>query len=358
VSDIGAEQRGDVYEMLWDCRFCGTTKLLGKTHRFCPACGSPQDPSWRYYPADDEKIAVKDHVYVGADKTCASCGTLNAANAEFCPRCGAPQTEAAQVKQLGMRSAEKDQKLDREDLTARQDAEAAILVSGIAQTAPKKSSGFKLWHLGLVAVVLAVIGGGLFVVFSTRESSVYVSDFRWERSIDVEEMRAVSDSSVCSSMPGDAYDVDRRREQVDTRRVADGETCRRVQVDQGDGTFREQQQCETKYREEAVYGDVCYYTVDRWDFDRTVESEGDKDTEPFWEDLNLRRTGSCLGCEREVDDSRKESYILVLTGDGGTEYECAVEYEVWDSAELESTWKLSIGSVMGDARCDTLAPTG
>jgi RNA polymerase subunit RPABC4/transcription elongation factor Spt4 len=357
VSDNIADQQDNVYEMLWDCRFCGTTKLLGKTHRFCPACGSPQDPSWRYYPADDEKIAVKDHVFVGTDKTCSACGTLNAGNAEFCPRCGAPQTDSAKVKQLGTRTAAQGQTLEREDLTARQDAEAAVAVSGIAQTAPK-SGGVKLWQIGLIAAVVVVIGGALFAIFSTQESSVYVSGFRWERAVDVEQMQAVSDKSLCSSMPGDAYSVSRRREQVDTRRVADGQECRRVQVDQGDGTFREQQQCETKYREEPVYGDVCYYTVDRWRYDRTVKSEGDKNVQPFWQDLQLRRTGSCLGCEREVDNSRKESYILILKGDGDAQYECPVEQEVWDRTSLESTWKLEVGRVLGDARCDTLKPAG
>lgn len=357
--DINAEQSDSgatsVYEMLWDCRFCGTTRLLGKTHRFCPACGSPQDPSWRYYPADDEKIAVKDHLFAGTDKTCPACGSLNAANAEFCPRCSAPQTEAATVKQLGMRTADQGKNLDREDLLARRDAEAAVEVSGLAQTAPKSSGGVKLWQLGLIALVVAVIGGGAFAFFSTSESTVYVGDFRWERSIDIEQMQAVSDSSVCSSMPGDAYSVSRRREQVDTRRVADGETCRRVQVDQADGTFREEQRCETKYREEPVYGEMCYYTIDRWRFERSLTTEGDKNREPFWSAENLR-AGSCRGCQRESD--RSENYLLVLQGDGDAQYECAVDYEVWRQAQLESVWKLEVGRVMGDARCDTLEPAG
>jgi hypothetical protein len=80
----------------------------------------------------------------------------------------------------------------------------------------------------------------------------------------------VSDRAVCSSMLGDAYNVSRRREQIDTRRVQDGETCIRQQVDQGDGTFREQQVCSPKYREEPVYGDICCYSIDRWQVERTV----------------------------------------------------------------------------------------
>jgi len=31
------------YEMLWDCRYCGTKKLLGKTHRHCLECGGAKD---------------------------------------------------------------------------------------------------------------------------------------------------------------------------------------------------------------------------------------------------------------------------------------------------------------------------
>src|SRR5262245_36399297 len=78
-----------VYEMLWDCAFCGTRKLLGKTHRHCPACGAPQDPARRYFPSDDEKVAVKDHVFVGVDRVCPACGAPGSRAAAHCGGCGA-----------------------------------------------------------------------------------------------------------------------------------------------------------------------------------------------------------------------------------------------------------------------------
>src|SRR3954468_1308596 len=79
-----------VYEMLWECAYCGTRGLLGKTHRFCPRCGAPQDPGRRYFPSDEEKVAVHDHVYVGADRMCRACGSAMSAKAVHCTQCGAP----------------------------------------------------------------------------------------------------------------------------------------------------------------------------------------------------------------------------------------------------------------------------
>src|SRR6185295_10750417 len=87
-----------VYEMLWDCAYCGTRKLLGKTHRFCPKCGAPQDPEKRYFPTEDEKVAVEDHVYVGADRLCGNCGSAMSAKALHCTQCGAPLEGAREVK--------------------------------------------------------------------------------------------------------------------------------------------------------------------------------------------------------------------------------------------------------------------
>ena len=59
------------YEMLWDCSACGTKGLLGVSHRRCPNCGAPQDPTTRYFPAPGSEVLAADHVYAGADWRCA-----------------------------------------------------------------------------------------------------------------------------------------------------------------------------------------------------------------------------------------------------------------------------------------------
>ena len=76
------------YEMLWDCQYCGMEKLLGVSQRFCPGCGSVQNPDSRYFPEDKDKVAVADHKYIGADKHCSACDTPNAAMAKHCINCG------------------------------------------------------------------------------------------------------------------------------------------------------------------------------------------------------------------------------------------------------------------------------
>lgn len=350
------EKKGDttvyddgVYEMLWDCKFCGTEKLLGKTHRFCPNCGSAQDPEWRYFPSEDEKIAVRDHKFVGADKTCPACGTLNAGDAEYCIRCGAPQTEAARVKQLQTRTGNQ---LGTQNLS---DLQRQRFEKSVGKEPKKKSGGLPVWAYFLILLIIGGIGFGAFAVFSTQEVQAYVSDFHWERTIEIEKKVPISGKSDCGREPAGAYSIDRRYEQVGTKRVADGETCTNRQVDQGDGTFRQQRVCETNYRNEPVMGYVCYYTVDQWRFDREVKAEGNKDVQVVWPEVNLSRTGDCRGCERE--GTREANYYLVLTADGGVEHECEVDVSMWQDSNLERTFSLQISTVGGGARCDTLIPS-
>jgi hypothetical protein len=343
-----------VYEMLWNCRYCGTEKLLGKTHRFCPNCGATQDPEWRYYPSDEEKVAVKDHVFVGADHTCPSCGTLQAANVKFCTRCGAPQDAAEAVK---TQAARVGNAFTGEDLHTRQQVEFDQLTGrdSLASRSTKAKPRSPLMGIIIAVIVIAVIGGILYAIFASREAVVYAAGFQWERVVYVEELKSVPGRSVCSSMPAGAYSVDRRREQVDTRRVPDGESCTNRQVDNGDGTFRQERVCQTTYRDEPVYGDVCYYTIDLWQPDRESRISGDKSTEVVWPDPRLAPTGNCRGCERE--SGREELYVLVLR-DGDKTYECPVTPELWQATNIEDTFNLQVAQVGGAPRCNTLERAG
>jgi hypothetical protein len=348
ADDVKVGSDGKVYEMQWDCKFCGTKKLLGKTHRFCPNCGGQQDPSWRYFPADSEKVAVQDHVFVGADKVCPACKSLSAASAEFCGNCGSPLDKAAAAQTLGERKTGEGQEFATENLKERQQAAQRPQ----AQTAPKPKSGGinKLWIiLGVIAVV--VIGGIIFVATSTKTTTVAVKAFRWEREIRIESLQAIPGKTNCDSVPASAYSINRNYEKVGSHSEQDGETCERKQVDQGDGTFREEQSCSPKYKQVDDYGYMCTYVLNTWAYSRSLTSNGDKTLAVSWPEENIS-TGSCLGCEREA--SRNETYYLVFTGDGGKTFECPVPADEWNATKLEQAFNIKIGTVLKDARCDTL----
>jgi hypothetical protein len=348
----------NVYEMLWDCKFCGTKKLLGFTQKHCPNCGGQQDPSWRYYPSDSEKIAVKDQIYVGADKICPACQSLNGAKSEFCGNCGAPLTAAAEAKRLQDQQKAQGQSFETEDLAKRQRQEFEQSVGGRmrSQDTPKRS--IKPWQIILAVVGLLICGGVLATVFLTKDVTVSVSGHRWERAINIEQLKPESGRVVgtCGSAPIDAYNRSQRTEQVGSRQVPDGQECSTRRVDRGNGTFKEEQECHTKYRSEPVYGPVCYYTVDRWGVNRSVKAQGDLSTPVNWPPTNITSSCNSIGCERE--GNRSEKYVLIFTQDSKKTFECAVPVEQWQNAKVESRFTVKQGVVLGDPRCDTLKPVG
>ncbi|MCC7075096.1 MAG: zinc ribbon domain-containing protein [Deltaproteobacteria bacterium] len=320
------------YEMLWDCSSCGTKKLLGKSHRRCPHCGAPQDPTTRYFPPAGEEVAVEGHVYVGVDWRCAGCETPNSRAADFCVNCGNPREGNAAVTRVD------------DAPTPRAPAARA--------GAPASSGRWKGWLLFggvLGGVVLVAL---LIATFWTRDTAVTIAAHRWTRSIDIEEMAARSDSAWCSSMPGDAYSVRRSREVRSHRDVPDGQECHTVRNDNGDGTFSTSQECSTRYRSEPVYDDKCYFTVNRWGHARTATAEGTGVAPPpTWPAVRLTRTGSCLGCERE--GARRELLTLKLDGPK-RDWDCEVDAARWQRLSDGASARVKVRVVTGGAVCSSL----
>jgi hypothetical protein len=343
------------YEMQWDCKYCGTTKLLGKTHRFCPNCGAAQDPKSRYFPSDDEKVAVEDHVFIGKDKTCKSCSTLNSASAEFCMQCGAPLANAEAASTLSDQVVKEGQRFESSgprDLSQERFDEEMKRIG-----AAKQAKSGPNWVLyGIVAVVALIIIGGLVAIFWKQDASAYVSGHSWERTVNIEQYSAVSESAWCDAMPSGAYSVTRREEQRSSRQVPDGEECSTRRIDNGDGTFTERRECQTKYRDEPVYDDRCYYTINRWVFERAVKASGASlNDEPRWPDANISRSGTCVGCERE---GTREDHYRVDLRQGENTYTCDVSEAMWRNMPIESTWEFKVGVVTGRPDCSTLKPAG
>ena len=325
-----------VYEMLWDCEYCGTAKLLGLTHRFCPNCGSPQNPEKRYFPSDEDKVAVEDHDYYGVDRMCPACDNPCSAKIEFCTQCGAPLTDAAKAEQQAsqVRAAGAS---EFEPETAKSTAEVGT----------KKKKNMKRVLVGGGGAAAA---GVLTAVFWTQEVGVTLSDHSWVREVEIEDFQPRSKSAWCENTPGDAYRVSRKQEVRSHRQVADGQECSSQRVDQGDGTYREVENCRPKYRSEPVYDSKCYFTVDRWEYARSITAKGN-DKKPYWPEMKLERSGDCVGCERT--GKREEKYLVHLRGKDDR-YTCPLEFVRWNASVPESRWQLEVGAIGGGARCGTL----
>ena len=177
------------YEMLWDCQFCGTSKNLGKTHRFCPNCGAPQNPDSRYYPSDEEKIAVEDHKFVGVDITCPACNQLNGAANEFCQQCGSPLSEGAKAKTLEAQSKSAggifESSGSRDVVQELHDAEMERI--GVKPKEKAKRGGSNLKVYAIIGAVIAALAAIVFVFNMTESATVYADSHSWERTVSVDK---------------------------------------------------------------------------------------------------------------------------------------------------------------------------
>jgi hypothetical protein len=342
------------YEMNWDCQFCGTSKLLGKTHRFCPNCGGPQNPDARYFPPDDEKVAVEDHELVGRDVACPACGSWNSAKSVHCGTCGAPLEGGQEAAAIGdgdtLTAAQFSAYAQSRDVgreAHQQQLEAAAAASG------DKEGGGGLPIGAIIGVVAVVVIGVLVFLFNqTTETGVIVREHEWTRTIEVEEFSRVSDGNWQLDVPSGAYNERCSQRQNGTRRVEDGQTCETVRRDNGDGTFMEREECQPTFREEPIIDTWCDYDIDRWEPGANVVTSGGLNDTPTWGSLDYSCANARIGCGREA--GRTEVYRVIFEGDGDT-YRCTFSQEEWADIPVESRWTLEVRA-LGGAACDTLAP--
>ena len=353
------------YQMLWDCEYCGTTKLLALDHRHCPGCGTPQDPDRRYFPGDEDKVAVEDHQFVGADWQCASCDSPNATGADFCVNCGAGKeggqavgrradraaAEGAAFEQDTVKQATQEAKArrhaDREAEQAEYEARRAA-AGGRPAKGQGGGKGKILLMIGLAAVVLVIL-----LLFWKKSATVTVSGHTWTRAVDIERFQANEASAWCDEMPRAAYSVTQRREKRGTERVEDGETCQTVQQDQGDGTFKEIEECSPTYRDVDVFDQKCYFRIDSWTVIRTETASGASLAEtPHWPDPRLARTGLGLGAERE--GQRSETYTVSFRHDDGETDTCTFDEARWRSFTVGQQLDVKVGGLTGGLACGSL----
>lgn len=320
-----------VYEMVWDCRYCGARKLLGLTHRHCPNCGAQQDPNARYFPPDHEKVAVQNHEFVGADVQCKYCGGASSKRAHNCGQCGAALVEGTAVR-------------------AQQAPQP--LLAGPPSAPPRRAA----WKVVAPIVALLAVGVVVVAVLWKKPQQFVVSARTWQRSITVERLGPSRESTWCAELPSGAAQVSRHRERHGAKQVPDGEDCHQQKQDRGDGTFKEVQVCKPKFRDEPIYEEKCDFVLEKWSKQREALAEGGAADAPRWPEVTLARAGcNVVGCERE--GLRSESYKVTLTDQAGEVYGCFLPQNAWSTFTDGRKYNGKLRALVGTLDCSSLVAT-
>ncbi len=329
-----------VYEMLWDCSYCGQTKNLGLTHRYCPSCGAPQQPERRYFPPEDQKVAVQNHQFVGADLACPACQTPSSSAARNCGNCGSPLQGAGAVATVA------DAPVGGPPPVAQQPPAAMP-----AQKSGGSKKGCLFGALGVL--LLGTLVSVCLFFFWKEDKTVVVDSHSWRRAITIERYQTANDSAWCDQLPAGARVTGRTQRQRGSRQVQDGQDCTTRNVDNGDGTFRQVQDCRPRTREEPTYADHCSYSIERWERVNEAVAQGQGTSPaPSWP---VAQVTGCqqMGCTRA--GARTETYTLHLTVDNQRQT-CTVAEQRWNQVQDGSRWKASVGVMSDDVDCGSMTP--
>jgi hypothetical protein len=347
------------FEMLWDCSSCGKTKLLGITHRHCPECGAGQDETKRYFPSDEDKVAVKDD-YAGADRKCPNCDHPNGAKANNCVNCGAPLEGATSVKARSDQVVQEGQKFAADSATNAEvelSQKKTMEASGAPKPKPvmqtKKRSLLWLWILLVVAALIFLIW---FVCIRKRTADFTVTGQHWTKVIAVEKYQQVPHEDWRDRAPNNVVRTDNCHDkQRSSNKIPDGQDCHTRRVDKGDGTFEEKQECTPRYREDPVYDTWCTFYVDEWKQDHEVTATADDGKEPKCPDPGVKPSPILAEGNMRAGEC-KDNLNVDLEEKGGKKHHCDnVKKDLWTKLTKGTAAKGTVRASGGDIVCSDLA---
>lgn len=352
------------YEMFWDCPSCHTKKLLGVTHRHCPNCGHYQEENLRYFPEENEKIALKDHIYHGVDWDCKYCSTPNSNIANFCTNCGAGKDGTAPVKLI-----DNHKKSNNKNISPNQHTNHITPSSNNLGSNKQDNSSMKYLFIGIPLFLILVF---IILFFIKNDEKLQISSKTWERKISVERFSKLSGSEWCNSVPYNAYDITKHKEVRTYNKIPDGETCSYHNQDRGDGSYAKVKRCTTNYRSEPVYDYKCNYHYNDWKHNRYLTTSGNEQKTPYWADVSKFETksnlnsgitisvtnqfsiGNGVNLGKERLGKREEKYeVNFLEPKESETYSCSFDYNKWNVFQIgkETEGKIRL---IGTLDCDSL----
>jgi hypothetical protein len=394
MSDGSTTYTKATFEMFWDCPACDRTKNLGVTHAYCPGCGHRQPAERRYFPIPAQRRAITPPSS-GRQVTCTHCEVSNNPTHVHCQACGArlagakpvplrpsiPEHQGGSERRVGGHGQtvfgrmpegglrDEARPLGATPLTRPVAIDVDEPVT-LAEYGISRGLGWSPSHWAVALTGAALVLLVLLVVFWKKDIAIEVQGHTWNRTVSVERFKSVHDSAWCSSKPSDAYNVSRRRELHHVNHVPDGQTCRTVSgsescrnVDNGNGSGStvctrtpDRQVCETRYRDDPVYADKCYFDVDRWRHQRDAVASGSRLLpEPSWPEPKFE---SCaltrLGCERLGPRTQRYLVHFVSVEADRKAFECEYPQKRWATYKPGSTWDARVGVLWQRLDCDSL----
>ena len=352
-----------VREGRWDCPSCGDVGQLGRSVS-CTGCGSPRPQGVRFYlPEDAPEVTDAEmlrQAAAGADWVCEHCGASNRALSADCTGCGASvgDSEYQETHEYG------------EGEAPRSGRPRALRDVPAPPPSTRRGGGFRRvvrWGIGLGAV------GGAFAFLSPREVPATVSDRSWERTVQVERFRTVTEEEW--ELPEGGRELSRERAIRRYDRVLDHYETRTRQVseqvqtgtesytcgttDNGNGYFtdktctrptystqyRTEEYEEPVYRQVPVWGTRFRYEIERWKPERVARAAGGATGSPEWPDTEL--SGS-----REREGERKEVYTLTFRDEEGKEYTKQLTQAQWERYDPGERVTLRVSPVDGSVEIE------
>jgi len=354
---------GRLLEGFWDCEYCDTTHI-GGSRRECPNCGKARGENTKFYLDTTKNRHIlkeqTDRINCNPDWLCDYCGQLNSDSESVCVSCGAPRTAE------NLNYFENHAKKEKASSTVSQDLSAVSFEDKNSYISSKEPSSFaKIRKTLLITLLIAISIIGMIFLFQPKEYDITVNELSWERCINVERLQTVQESDW--SLPANAHllytqqeyshsqevfdHYETRTREVAKERISGYETYVSGYRDLGNGYFEEitserpiyETYYETEtyqepiYRSEPVYLTKYYYEIDKWLFERSVETSS-TDKSPFWGEPNLNSD--------ERISTKSETYIVKgINQENGETISFFLSFDDWSALEVGQhvTVKISLG---------------
>ncbi len=338
-------------ELEWTCKHC-STKNPGM-NRVCLNCGAPIATDDKFELPDQQELITDKEKLEEAQKgpaiQCPYCNVLNPAGTVNCKQCGGDIQEGLARQAGEVLGTHKTGPVPNKpcpfcsqpvkaNASRCPNCGGSLVVAAKPAAAPTAPQKIPIWLIiaGVVLLALCCISIISFMAMSSKTDDVtaYVSDMRWQLSVDILEERPVQKGAWSENVPSDVQDIsckDRYRETVSFPVANATEVCGTAYVvDQGSGAGKVMQDCEY-----LVYGSYCEFTMLDWTVVDTVVAQG-RDSYPQWPTAFMQ-TG-------QQEGSRSEAYQIIFDADGQTYSYTPASMTEFQQFEIESQWILAVNT--------------